>query len=80
MKHGNLRNNENRKGSNHRKMRLKVEKYSAGAESSVVVLKFLQWKWSKGMTSFSLNRITTRKLGGFDEREQTIRYTQKGCN
>nr|WP_288884578.1 hypothetical protein [uncultured Blautia sp.] len=41
MKRGNLYHNGNRKGTSHRKVRLKVERYGIGAETSVVVPKLL---------------------------------------
>ena len=37
VKHGNLQDDENRKGTSHGKTRLKVETLSVGAESLVVV-------------------------------------------
>jgi len=40
-KHGNLCHNANRKGTSHRKARLKVETNGVGAETSVVVMKML---------------------------------------
>lgn len=43
VKHGNLQTNENRKGTSHRKTRPKVEKWTVGAESFVVVMKSLKW-------------------------------------
>lgn len=41
VKHGNLWNDVNRKGTSHRKARLKVERLSTGAEPFVVALKLL---------------------------------------
>ncbi|WP_278246852.1 hypothetical protein [Peptoclostridium acidaminophilum] len=41
MKHGNLRNDGNRKSLSHRKAKLKVEMHFAGAEMFVVVMKLL---------------------------------------
>ncbi|MGD9577827.1 MAG: hypothetical protein AB7Y74_06210 [Syntrophorhabdus sp.] len=41
MERRNLGTDENRKGTSHRKARLKVEMQCTGAEMSVVVMKFL---------------------------------------
>ena len=41
MQRGNLYHNANRKSTNHRKVRLKVEMSDTGAETLVVVMKLL---------------------------------------